>query len=376
MNKFLNSNFFSLTRLLKTKIIVPAGLLIFVMVLSANCALQKKVDSKEAHEVKETEPTSTKTVQTENATWEKVESSGETVPTNEKNALEDVEKELSESLTGFDEALSKKLEEAREKLLESQKREKQIAAELERLRNTGNVSSETLEKYEADLNQARAEVHEIQKELNEIKSAGSKYLQTKGTVTGTSAVSTKQEGKGIGSSAEGVPAGAAQDELGNLIKELDQSLTEFDALLLKEMNELREKKQGKISGMAEDGTAASQDTGGKGTGAVAGGSPGKASTGGDAQKGKTAEPSEGGEVSYGEGYGTVSGGGSPGEWTGTESTSVSGTRGGRPPYGSTQDDDVVARQIREAAEKETDPVLKEKLWKEYEEYKKGTSGNE
>jgi hypothetical protein len=31
----------------------------------------------------------------------------------------------------------------------------------------------------------------------------------------------------------------------------------------------------------------------------------------------------------------------------------------------------VARQLREAAEKETDPVLKEKLWKEYEEYKKG-----
>lgn len=374
MNKFLNSDFFSHFGPLKTKMVVLIGLLIFVMVLSANCALQKKVDSKEAHEVKETEPTSTKTVQTENATWENVESTGETVQTNEKSALEDVEKELSESLSEFDEALSKKLEEVRERLQESQKREKQIAAELENLRNTGNVSLETLEKYEADLNQARVEVREIQKELNEIKSAGSKYLQTKGSVDGTSAVSTKQEG--IGSSAESVPAGAAQDELGNLIKELDQSLTEFDALLLKETNEIRGKKQGKTGGMAEDGAAASQDTGGKETGAVAGGSPGKASTGGDAQLGKTGETPEDGEVSYGEGYGTVSGGGSQGEWTGTESSSVSGTRGGRPPYGSTQDDDVVARQIREAAEKETDPVLKEKLWKEYEEYKKGTSGNE
>jgi hypothetical protein len=27
--------------------------------------------------------------------------------------------------------------------------------------------------------------------------------------------------------------------------------------------------------------------------------------------------------------------------------------------------------LREAAEKETDPVLKEKLWKEYRDYKKG-----
>jgi hypothetical protein len=30
----------------------------------------------------------------------------------------------------------------------------------------------------------------------------------------------------------------------------------------------------------------------------------------------------------------------------------------------------VARQLREAVEKETDPALKAKLWKEYEEYKK------
>ena len=35
-----------------------------------------------------------------------------------------------------------------------------------------------------------------------------------------------------------------------------------------------------------------------------------------------------------------------------------------------RDDDVIARQIREAAEKETDPELSDKLWKEYIEYKK------
>jgi hypothetical protein len=37
------------------------------------------------------------------------------------------------------------------------------------------------------------------------------------------------------------------------------------------------------------------------------------------------------------------------------------------------DDDVVARQLREAAEKETDPELKEKLWEEYRRYKRGTN---
>jgi hypothetical protein len=36
---------------------------------------------------------------------------------------------------------------------------------------------------------------------------------------------------------------------------------------------------------------------------------------------------------------------------------------------SGSDDGVIARQLREAAEKETDPILKEKLWNEYKKYK-------
>ena len=36
------------------------------------------------------------------------------------------------------------------------------------------------------------------------------------------------------------------------------------------------------------------------------------------------------------------------------------------------DDDIVARRIRKAAEQETDPELKDKLWKEYVEYKKNS----
>jgi hypothetical protein len=38
------------------------------------------------------------------------------------------------------------------------------------------------------------------------------------------------------------------------------------------------------------------------------------------------------------------------------------------------DDDVVARRLRKAAEQETDPELKDKLWKEYVEYKKNMQG--
>jgi len=35
------------------------------------------------------------------------------------------------------------------------------------------------------------------------------------------------------------------------------------------------------------------------------------------------------------------------------------------------DDDIIARQLREAAMQEEDPVLKDKLWEEYRKYKKG-----
>ncbi len=38
------------------------------------------------------------------------------------------------------------------------------------------------------------------------------------------------------------------------------------------------------------------------------------------------------------------------------------------------DDDVVARRLRQAAEQETDPELKEKLWQEYIDYKRNAQG--
>jgi hypothetical protein len=37
--------------------------------------------------------------------------------------------------------------------------------------------------------------------------------------------------------------------------------------------------------------------------------------------------------------------------------------------GDGSDDDIVARQLREAAMSEDDPELREKLWQEYREYK-------
>lgn len=87
----------------------------------------------------------------------------------------------------------------------------------------------------------------------------------------------------------------------------------------------------------------------------------------------TGEP--GGEQTDAEGG--MSGGSSSGTGEGVDSpngeTGSPGAGGStipppanRPPA---SDDDIVARQLREAAERETDPVLKEKLWQEYDRYK-------
>jgi hypothetical protein len=66
----------------------------------------------------------------------------------------------------------------------------------------------------------------------------------------------------------------------------------------------------------------------------------------------------------GQGGGGAGGAGSKGQGPSTTPKNIPDGR----------DDDVIARQIREAAEKETDPELRDKLWKEYIEYKKNTQG--
>lgn len=63
----------------------------------------------------------------------------------------------------------------------------------------------------------------------------------------------------------------------------------------------------------------------------------------------------------------------PAETGETAGTAASGRPGAGEHRAPAVDEDIVARQLREAAEKETDPVLREKLWKEYEAYLDGRS---
>jgi hypothetical protein len=123
--------------------------------------------------------------------------------------------------------------------------------------------------------------------------------------------------------------------------ELFSGLGEFDEMLLREQERIKAATPRSDTGSGGGGG------GGTGSSAADSGITGQADFGTAA------------EATYGEGAG-------PGSPRSSGDTSAPpGT-----PDGS--DDDVVARQLREAAEKETDPELKKKLWEEYRKYKAGT----
>lgn len=140
-----------------------------------------------------------------------------------------------------------------------------------------------------------------------------------------------------------------------LTDQLNGSLGEFDERLLREQDRIKAQTP-------QTETTASSKVGGASGGEQAndsGSSLDNTGDGGEAiQQGK-----QDGEIDN-EDTRTAS------NETGTPASSPSGTRGNVPediPDGS--DDDVIARQIREAAEKETDPELRAKLWDEYRRYR-------
>jgi hypothetical protein len=149
---------------------------------------------------------------------------------------------------------------------------------------------------------------------------------------------------------------------------MDESLGTFDEQIRKERERLARERDANASG---DGGAAEGGEGGDGTEGGGGGpaAGGVTSESGDASQGNGEGESDGGMKSdgarpEGTGGGGAGGAGSKGQGPSTTPKNIPDGR----------DDDVIARQIREAAEKETDPELRDKLWKEYIEYKKNTQG--
>jgi hypothetical protein len=144
-------------------------------------------------------------------------------------------------------------------------------------------------------------------------------------------------------------------------KQLDDSLGDFDTTLRKEQARIAREREARRSGASSEGGSGSGEGGGVGD------APGGADKGEKGDKGDKSDSGRSGDAGRRDGDMKSS---KQEAKTGGSSSQGKGPSTAPPEAGSGEDDDIVARQLREAAEKETDPELREKLWKEYIEYKK------
>jgi len=260
---------------------------------------------------------------------------------------------------------SDKLAKARDDLRVSQATEKRIAGELEALKKSGNASDEDIRNYEAYLERVQAMVAENRKTLEKMESAYAEHPPH--------SPAQKASSESPKLSDQQIPEEQTQDPVAKLDRQLSASLTEFDAMLLKEMETIETESAAKMRDLAQEAAEAAKRL--KEKGVELGTDESKSadaqsSQSQEDQQGKTGEKDEsraekGAETKQSDGDDKVA-------TTDTSKGEGSGPTGDRGSRYSKEDDDIVARQLREAAESETDPELKEKLWKEYEEYKKNT----
>jgi hypothetical protein len=139
----------------------------------------------------------------------------------------------------------------------------------------------------------------------------------------------------------------------------------------KEQETISQERAGRSAG-GSTGTAGDDGSGtGEGAAAEGMGESGEPGAAGEDGSGSMAK----GRGSEGNGPGEAAGGSTT---TGSQGGVGGGARGGAGPgevpagIPDGRDDDIVARQLREAAMKETDPELRERLWDEYRKYKQST----
>jgi hypothetical protein len=159
------------------------------------------------------------------------------------------------------------------------------------------------------------------------------------------------------------------EKTASMDKQLFAALGEFDELLLKEEEKVSSRVPSqRESGGFDQGDGTSGEGGaGSGTGESGDGTgerDGSDATSADAGESDSSSAQSGQTAQGGTASGTHSGAGAG---DADIDHSAYGAPGGKLP--PPQDDDIVARQLREAAEKETDPELKKKLWEEYWKYK-------
>lgn len=258
------------------------------------------------------------------------------------------------------------LEQAREKLRKNQIFSERIAADLQELKQSQNADPDTIAAYQAYLDQVQAMVEEDRKTVAELEALNTKYASPGVSLSAEAGTDDQQM------MDSRIPEEQVGDELATLDRELDTSLAAFDSMLLTELELIRAKSVERMRDLTEEAAAAAERLKAKGIDLEYESPDDSADAGDETQSQDPSETSESSskettssqDTGSGENQ-TVKG---PSGKPRTGSGETSRDRDGR--YADQDDDDIVARQLREAAEKETDPELKAKLWKEYEAYKK------
>ena len=158
----------------------------------------------------------------------------------------------------------------------------------------------------------------------------------------------------------------AEDRRAQIDRRFEETFGVFDDRMRKEQETISQERaagSGTGSGPGMEGYPG-EGTEGSGTEGHQGEGGGEAAQRSGAAGGEGASGEDGSESTGEQGGGGGVGGGGPLGGSGPSDVPADLPDG--------RDDDIVARQLREAAMKETDPELRERLWEEYRQYKKST----
>ncbi len=272
-----------------------------------------------------------------------------------------------------------RLDQARRDYLIGLATEQRIAGELARYKASNQTSAEVIALYETYLDRVRRLTEEKRRVLERLETRrGPKSATPTRPHTATDATPASHYDPEI-------PEDQELDEINALEQELERSLAAYDDMLLREIEISRVQSELKMQKLAREAAQAAKSLREQGQmegseGAETGLKEGRSSQGAGNETDEMQDEREG-EHQQAEGASgsrdktaaqESSGEGRDLAQTDTRSQqgAASGEAGKPDEDARYQDDDIVARQLREAAEKETDPELKEKLWKEYHDYKK------
>jgi len=165
-----------------------------------------------------------------------------------------------------------------------------------------------------------------------------------------------------------IPETTLSDDVDHLDRELNASLAEFDEMLRKELDRIRQQSTPKMDALAQEAAEAAERLREKGIDI----GTGQSASASDTEANQQPSDSEQTDTAMSSGAaGQDRDSEKSATTTGQAAEGVEGDRQRQAERYDGSDDDIVARQLREAAEQETDPELKEKLWREYEAYKRG-----